>query len=321
VKNQSGALKYQYTLTDHLGNVRATSADNGAGAATVIEESHYYAFGMRIEGLSTSNPDNKFTYNGKELEDDHGLNWYHYGARFYDAQIGRWHVADPIDEYSSPYAFVGNRPTIAIDPDGAGTYFVNGAGNDQSARWGYNEKIVNALLSVGIANVKHVPITQGQELDQAYSFFASSKRILEPNSAILAKAVIIDNLAAGEQRNISGYSFGAVVAAQAALLVADAGYQVDNLILIGAPISTESDLYKALSSNANIKNIIRVDIPNDPFSNPESLTPGDGVVGFAKGVMQFMEMGDNIPHFKYARPENDAERAQLADELYEQGVR
>ncbi len=114
VKNQSGTLKYQYTLTDHLGNTRVMFDDAG----TSIEESHYYAFGMRIEGLSTSNPDNKFTYNGKELEDDHGLNWYHYGARFYDAQIGRWHVVDPVDELSSPYLYGKNSPTKFIDPDG-----------------------------------------------------------------------------------------------------------------------------------------------------------------------------------------------------------
>jgi RHS repeat-associated protein len=117
VKNQSGTLKYQYTLTDHLGNTRVMFEDNG-GSAQLIEESHYYAFGMRIEGLSTTNPDNKFTYNGKELEDDHGLNWYHYGARFYDAQIGRWHVVDPVDELMSPYLFVKNNPVKFIDPDG-----------------------------------------------------------------------------------------------------------------------------------------------------------------------------------------------------------
>ncbi len=117
VKNQSGTLKYQYTLSDHLGNTRVMFEET-SGTPTVIEESHYYAFGMRIEGLSTSSPDNKFTYNGKELEDDHGLNWYHYGARFYDAQIGRWHVVDLVDEFHSPYTFVGNNPIKSTDKDG-----------------------------------------------------------------------------------------------------------------------------------------------------------------------------------------------------------
>jgi RHS repeat-associated protein len=129
VKVQSGGtMRHEYNLTDHLGNVRATFADNGVGVATVIEESHYYAFGMRIEGLSTSTPDNKFTYNGKELEDDHGLNWYHYGARFYDAQIGRWHAVDPLNEFYSPYEYVRNDPVNLFDPDGRGSDDPQGGG-------------------------------------------------------------------------------------------------------------------------------------------------------------------------------------------------
>jgi RHS repeat-associated protein len=123
VKVQSGGtLRHEYNLTDHLGNTRVMFADtNNNGTPELVEESHYYAFGMRIEGLSTTNPDNKFTYNGKELEDDHGLNWYHYGARFYDAQIGRWHVVDLVDEFHSPYLFVGNNPVRFVDPDGSET--------------------------------------------------------------------------------------------------------------------------------------------------------------------------------------------------------
>ncbi len=124
-KKSNGSLQYQYNLTDHLGNVRVTFADTNAtadGAADMIEYSSYYAFGMRIEGtgLSSSSLDNKFTYNGKELEDDFGLAWYHYGARFYDAQLGMWHVIDGIDEFHSPYCFVGNNPIAFKDINGMG---------------------------------------------------------------------------------------------------------------------------------------------------------------------------------------------------------
>jgi RHS repeat-associated protein len=69
---------------------------------------------------------NRFKYNGKEeqrteFSDESGLEWLDYGARMYDAQIGRWHVVDPMSSYFShetPYNYGGNNPSNLIDVGG-----------------------------------------------------------------------------------------------------------------------------------------------------------------------------------------------------------
>lgn len=115
---------YHYFIQDHQGNNRVVVDQNG-----VMEEvNHYYPFG----GMFTSNENVQlYKYNGKELDRKNGLNWYDYGARYYDAILGRWHAVDPMAEkyYNwGSYTYCKNNPILRIDIDGKDDYTINSVG-------------------------------------------------------------------------------------------------------------------------------------------------------------------------------------------------
>jgi RHS repeat-associated protein len=114
--------KYYYYLKDHQGNNRVVVNSSG----TVSETNHYYPFGGVFASTGNVQP---YKYNGKELDTKKGLNWYDYGARQYDAALGRWFAVDPLAEkyYNvSPYTFTGNYGFNVREVNGGLFIFVNG---------------------------------------------------------------------------------------------------------------------------------------------------------------------------------------------------
>ncbi len=116
----SSTWEYEYGIKDHLGNPRVYFKYNGS--ISFLQENHYYPFGMEQgEWTAPSSPENKYKYNGKELNDEFSLGLYDYGARWYDPVVGRWTSVDPLAQLYpsvSPYAYGLNNPMFWTDPTG-----------------------------------------------------------------------------------------------------------------------------------------------------------------------------------------------------------
>ena len=153
------ALRYEYSIKDHLGNTRLTFTDkNNNGrvdvsttpANEVLSESHYYPFGLAMNGPwmdDAAARDNQYKYNGKELNTDFGLGWYDYGARWYDAALGRFMAQDRYAEKYfplSPYQYAANNPISNIDVNGDSiwvtvTSAITGTTSVQNDRYYYGQ--------------------------------------------------------------------------------------------------------------------------------------------------------------------------------------
>ena len=113
----TGSGTYHYTITDHLGNVRAVVDENG----TLKQVNNYFAYGGLLNDVTTGADVQTHKYNGKELDRMHGLDMYDYGARNYDAALGQFTTMDPLCEkyyHISPYAYCFNNPIRLVDMTG-----------------------------------------------------------------------------------------------------------------------------------------------------------------------------------------------------------
>jgi RHS repeat-associated protein len=197
VTKPSGNFVYEYHLKDHLGNTRVAFEATSSTSLNVTQRVDYYPFGLQFKSKLSGTSNNKYLYNGKEMQDDviitASLNWLDYGARFYDPQIGRWTTPDPLAEkyfHATPFNYVENNPVSRIDPDGR--YWNSQADEDIAnkqidALWKRSEDLRNQekKLNKQIANLKNDKnLSEKERNEQIASLSGQLNDVKDMNSAV-----------------------------------------------------------------------------------------------------------------------------------------
>lgn len=145
---RSGFL-YVYASNETEQDVYFDNVTVAAISGPVLEETHYYPFGLTMAGISSQSLPvklvNRQKYNGKDLQqhefsDGAGLEWYDYGARMYDPQTGRFTAQDAYAEKyygMSPYQYAANNPIKNIDVNGDSIWVTTS--NGTKLYYGYTE--------------------------------------------------------------------------------------------------------------------------------------------------------------------------------------
>jgi RHS repeat-associated protein len=123
---------YVFQYKDHLGNVRASYTKNTTtGNLDIIEESHFYPFGLKHSGynntiLTSGNADaQKYKFEEQERQDELNLNLDSFKFRNYDYAIGRFLGVDPLSEkynWQSSYSFCSNQVVHSREIEGLENY-------------------------------------------------------------------------------------------------------------------------------------------------------------------------------------------------------
>src|SRR5690606_719031 len=149
---------YIYNYTDHLGNIRVSYfLDLRTRSVAIIEENHYYPFGLKHQGYNNISPPNnvyQFKFQNQEFQDELGLNWYSFKWRNYMPDIGRFFNPDPLSEkypHQSHYVFSENRVVDGFELEGLEVVLINptkSASNEQ-------QKAADQRIANGAKNISH----------------------------------------------------------------------------------------------------------------------------------------------------------------------
>ena len=175
--------KTVYYLKDHLGSTRVVVDEDG----DVVESYDYFPFGLasRTSGGST-------IYKFTEKELDNETDFYYFGARYYDAEVGRFTSVDPLAEKYpslSPYNYVANNPLRNYDPDGRKIRFATGTSSQFKREFAKTIQYLNMHKISGlVARLEKVEtvvfIKEGKSLNDFYYDPSTKTIVYNPYSGL-----------------------------------------------------------------------------------------------------------------------------------------
>lgn len=235
-----GVSNYNYVFQykDHLGNNRVSyTVDPADNILKILEEDHYYPFGLKHNGYSATqqmlvkgssgtgvvvtpviNPSDatyKYMYQEQELQDELGLGWYSFKWRNYNPEIGRFMNIDPLAEkyaYQSPYNFSENRVIDCRELEGLEAWHTNDDSTDPDGD--------------GLYRAQSGPLSSTYAKDYGYSYYTDGE--MEPGQDFSFSDEEIQSFAdwnAEYGPSEEGHCLGCAITGSEKLTGADAGYR------------------------------------------------------------------------------------------------
>lgn len=177
-------IRFDYSLTDHLGNVRLVFDESGK----ILQQTDYYPFGLEIDRnnpgqtQAARNGVNRYLFQGQEKQV--GSDYVQFKWRLHDPSTGRFLSVDPLSEdyqHNSTYAFSENKVTNHIELEGteaipAQGYLYDAAGFSHQLNDKENSDLAKKLLEMWIEAYAKVTIA-----------FVPVENVLVGGAAVLAK--------------------------------------------------------------------------------------------------------------------------------------
>jgi RHS repeat-associated protein len=274
----NSAYAYVFQYKDHLGNVRLSYSDSDLDGSInpsteIIEESNYYPFGLKQKGYNNTVSSNgnsvaqKYGFNGKEEQNELGLNYLDFGARNYDPALGRWMNIDPLAEdmrRHSPYNYAYNNPIYFMDPDGMAPIGCPDGDCGRVLAVFYHGgptgggKETNMASAGGTGQMYMAAMLNASNADKDFEGTIIAPGVTSSSGVATGLDYINENYQEGDQVILYGYSYGVDVAVDLSEQLKEAGINVDLLVTVDGsdgPLqntTVNTDIPDNVSENVNI---------------------------------------------------------------------